>query len=459
MKESNDLILLVSLLMTLLMATVSYLNFKRNKSLEFSHLLEFWTALFVQVLTMFICINKAEQIIVLSMVGWVWPFRSMQLVLEDVSGQSVSHWWTYWIVGLAAFVSISLGGYGFSFLAVTLPFSLTIGGLGLLMTYEAYKTSHFKEDSLLKFVLYFCSVLYFLKLMSFPFWIVSKFSEYVLVLETMIIVGFAGTIVSVYMEIMNKKHVFELDSIIKERNQKLLSQSKYSELGMMSAGIAHEINNPLAVIQARTTQLLRIYRDSSRAQDLGDGLQQILYTSERIARTIQGVREFVHQDEQCPMKEINLKVLVDDVLAFCGQRLKNHGVNLRFYGLENYSVYGNKIQLEQIILNLLNNSFDAIEFLADKWIEISVHEKNNRLQILVKDSGHGIPEEVATRIMEPFFTTKNLGKGTGLGLSLARGIAEKHGGNLCYLKNKAHTTFMLELPKNMDKEGRSSLVH
>src|SRR5690606_26377299 len=154
-------------------------------------------------------------------------------------------------------------------------------------------------------------------------------------------------------------------------------------------------------------------RNPDRQKDLADGLQQILYTSERINRTIQGVREFVHQDDKAPATEITLKTLFDDVLAFCGQRMKNHGVNLRFYGLENFSVVGNKIQLEQVILNLLNNSFDAIEFLPDKWIEVSCYQKGEKIQLYFKDSGHGIPPEIANRMMEPFFSTKNIGKGTG----------------------------------------------
>src|SRR6476661_3964253 len=72
----------------------------------------------------------------------------------------------------------------------------------------------------------------------------------------------------------------KIDAMTRDRDNKLFSQSKYSELGMMSAGIAHEINNPLAVIQARTTQLLRMYRDPEKQQEVGEGLQQILYTSE-----------------------------------------------------------------------------------------------------------------------------------------------------------------------------------
>lgn len=251
-----------------------------------------------------------------------------------------------------------------------------------------------------------------------------------------------------YIKLVHERCETQKNDLIKERNDKLMSTSKYSELGMMSAGIAHEINNPLAVIQARTTQLLRIYRDPSKQKELADGLQQILYTSERINRTIQGVREFVHQDDSISDSDFGIKDMVDDVLAFCGQRMKNHGVSLRFYGLENHKLTGHKIQIEQILLNLLNNSFDAIEFLSEKWIEISVQETDDKIQIFVKDSGHGIPPEVAQKMMEPFFTTKDIGKGTGLGLALARGIAQKHGGDLQYIEDSNHTTFMLELPKH-----------
>jgi two-component system, LuxR family, sensor histidine kinase DctS len=250
-----------------------------------------------------------------------------------------------------------------------------------------------------------------------------------------------------------------MNDMIKERDEKLLGNSKYSELGMMAAGIAHEINNPLAVIQARTTQLLRIYKRPDRQQELSDGLQQILYTSERINKTIQGVREFIYQDERTRSTEIRLKDLMDDVLAFCGQRLKNHGISLRLYNLESFTVWGNKIQLEQILLNLLNNSFDAIEFLPEKWIEISVQANGERTQIYIKDSGHGIPPDIASKMMEPFFSTKELGKGTGLGLALARGIAEKHGGHLNYLDNTTHTTFMLDLPRKPKEQWDLPMVH
>lgn len=271
----------------------------------------------------------------------------------------------------------------------------------------------------------------------------------VLVIFSLLLIGAAAYVAYASrsrLDRMKRHYEEELSRRTKEQTEKLFSHSKYTELGMMSAGIAHEINNPLAVIQARTSQLLRIYREPDRQKDLGDGLQQILYTSERINRTIQGIREFIHHGDNLSDGELQVKEILDDVLAFCGQRMKNHGVNLRFYNLENKTVIGNKIQLEQILLNLLNNAFDAIEFLPDKWIEISLQEDDDKVEIFVKDSGEGIPKDIAEHVMEPFFSTKDIGKGTGLGLALARGIAQKHGGDLRYVEGN-HTTFLLELPK------------
>lgn len=450
--------MVISLFIPLYMGFLSYLSYRRHKEKELKHLTEFWASLGVGVLFITIFNSYENSWAALSMLGWVWPLRTFKLVMEDFSGVKVMNRWHVLGLGGGAFLTFTMGGYGLPFVYFTMPFSFAVGIIGLYVTYKSYKQTPFHSCSSLHRASYFLFGLFFLRRLMFPFW---RLNPDLVVLgfgaEIFFLVGFAGSGLSTYLENIKRRHDAFMNKVLKERSDKFLGQSKFSELGMMSAGIAHEINNPLAVIQARTSQLLRIYRDPNKQKEIGEGLQQILFTSERINKTIQGVREYVHQDEASPPVEVTLRDLFEDVLAFCGQRMKNHGVNLRLYGLENFSVVGHKIQLEQVILNLLNNSFDAIEFLPDKWIEVSGIQKDGRIQLYFKDSGHGIPPEVASRIMEPFFSTKDIGRGTGLGLSLARGIAEKHGGTLEYLSDRPHTTFLLELPKAKVQEWGTPL--
>lgn len=453
MNTTNDFIFLVSSFVTLFLGALSYLCFRRHQQKELGHLAEFWFSLAGSVLITFIFRNGTPQMMALSMLGWLWPLRTFRFVLQDLSGQSLIPRWQYLVVAGGVFISVALGGYGFPFMTFTIPMSLVVGGLGLATTVSAYKKTPKDMVTPLYRSTFFSMGLFFVPVLTYPFWRLNEnFYLTGLMISLFAMLGLAGSILSSLLEIFKKRTDLAMETMGRDRNEKLLGQSKYSELGMMSAGIAHEINNPLAVIQARTTQLLRMYKNPQKQQELADGLQQILYTSERINRTIQGIREFVHQDDKGPLTEIPLKTLIDDVLAFTGQRMKNHGVSMRFYGLEDLTVVGNKIQLEQILLNLINNSFDAIEFLSEKWIEISAHPHNGMVRIYFKDSGIGIPDDIAARMMDPFFTTKEIGKGTGLGLALASGIAQKHGGSLQYMNNCVHTTFMLELPRELNQQ-------
>ena len=420
---------------------------RRLKSSEFKHLTEFWCALTTMMVISFALQAQNETLAALSLLGWIWPVKTIFQISEDMSGGEFFFRPKVITMAVGVFLTLALATYDYPFMVYTFPFCLSVAVVGLMILIDVYKNRKIKIVSPLGHVSFILLGLFFLVRALYPFWRMSDFGIYGATANLMILIGLGSSTLAYYMEVMKVRHENQLESALRERNNQLFGQSKYSELGMMSAGIAHEINNPLAIIQAKTTQLLRILKTPERHKEIADGLEQILYTSERINRTIQGVREFVHQDERVQDEQFSVKNLVDDVLAFCGQRMKNHGVNLRFYGLENYTLSGHKIQLEQVLLNLLNNSFDAIEFLPDKWIEMSVHETEHTIQMYFKDSGSGIAPEIASRMMEPFYTTKNVGKGTGLGLALAKGIVEKHGGSLVYVGNTRHTTFMLELPK------------
>ena len=102
--------------------------------------------------------------------------------------------------------------------------------------------------------------------------------------------------------------------------------------------------------------------------------------------------------------------------------------------------------MSQVILNLLNNAFDAIENKDEKWVEVQTLQNKNWVEIRVSDCGHGIPKEIQDKILQPFFTTKEVGKGTGLGLSISKGIIESHGGDLTIDNEAKNTTFVARIP-------------
>ena len=464
MKSAVTHLYLIALSTTVLVAIFSYLNARRTHSKEFIHLCEFWSSLALMTVLALFFQSSNEDVVALSLLGWFWPLRTIILVVADITEKKLFSHSLLILPVLGGCLTLGLASFDLSFSYYTLPFTISIALFGFILIRKVFAHSDQRKYSLLAHSTFILLAVFFLVRLLFPFWRLNEgYLIFGLSAHIFSMVGLAVSTVSYNIEFMKEAHEKQLEDVIKERNEQLFGQSKYAELGMMSAGIAHEINNPLAIIQAKTTQLLRIYREPERQQELSDGLEQILYTSERINRTIQGVREFVHQDDRMPSEEFTLKTLVDDVLAFCGQRMKNHGINLRFYGIDNYVLHGHKIQLEQVLLNLLNNSFDAIEFLPDKWIEISAQDTGSTVKIFFKDSGPGIAPEIAKRLMDPFFTTKPIGKGTGLGLALARGIVERHGGVLIYVPKGPHTTFMIELPKNIEiflprEETKNSLT-
>ncbi len=242
----------------------------------------------------------------------------------------------------------------------------------------------------------------------------------------------------------SRKYAKQLAVYQGKTQDEMVNMGKYSELGLMSAGIAHEISNPLSIILGRVEQLIK-RGETSDKESLLKGFAQIQTHAERIGLIIQSWRNYIYRNETRIEDFISLKDLIKDVTVFCGQRLKNHGIELRVNHLDGIYVSGHKGQFEQAILNLITNSFDAIDNLSEKWIEISAKKSHDAIQITFTDSGSGIPEDVKDKMLDPFFSTKN-GKGTGLGLTLVKGIAERHGGDLKYIE-APHTTFILELPE------------
>lgn len=259
----------------------------------------------------------------------------------------------------------------------------------------------------------------------------------------------SGNIVEVVAIVTNMDEQKAREASLNNTMEKLLSSAKMAALGEMSGGIAHEINNPLTVIQARAFQLSQMVENNNLDPDkIKQAADSISRTADKIAKIIKSLRAFAREGTNDPFELISVSQIIEETLEFCRTRFYNNGVDVEVLPIDgDLEIECRLIQIAQVLLNLLNNAFDAIRDLEEKWVRISVQENEETIEIHVIDSGKGIPENVASQIMNPFFTTKETGKGTGLGLSISTGIVRAHQGELFLKKEAPNTTFVIRLPK------------
>lgn len=239
----------------------------------------------------------------------------------------------------------------------------------------------------------------------------------------------------------------ETEKILVAQRQAAGATAKMAALGEMASGVAHEINNPLAIIRGRADHLLTLLENGPVDMDrLKSDLHRMQVTTDRIARIIKGLRAFSRDSSRDPMELISIRSIVEDVVELSRERFSKRSIELRVSVAEDISIECRPTEIEQILVNLINNSYDAIENLKEQWIEISVYREAANAVISVIDSGSGIEPIVVDKMMQPFYTTKEVGRGTGLGLSISKGIAEAHHGTLVYKTKAAHTQFLLSLP-------------
>lgn len=228
-----------------------------------------------------------------------------------------------------------------------------------------------------------------------------------------------------------------------------IETARLSALGQLSAGIAHEVNNPLAVISGMARSLLRMAdRGTLGEADVRRNAARITETTERIAKIVKSLRHIARDDSREDFRIVSLRDVVEECLDLCRERFRLHSVDLFCPEIDPaLTIRSREAQIAQILLNLLQNAFDAAaESAGEKWVRLDVTIRDTFLLLSVTDSGPGIPAELRPRIMEPFFTTKPVGKGTGLGLSISRSIAEAHSGSLELCAGEGHTKFVLTLP-------------
>jgi signal transduction histidine kinase len=232
-----------------------------------------------------------------------------------------------------------------------------------------------------------------------------------------------------------------------ETRQASINAAKMAALGEMSSNVGHEINNPLAAILLRTHRLQRLAaKEKLDVATVTETARDIQTTVDRIRRIIDALRSFARDAEHDPMRPESVATIVGDAVELCAERFRQHTIDLVVEPIPP-DLYADcrAVQISQVLLNLLGNAHDAVERAPRRQVRLTADADGGEVRIAVSDSGPGVPRELRARIMEPFFTTKEIGKGTGLGLSVSKRIAEAHGGRLAYDADAGETRFVLTL--------------
>lgn len=249
----------------------------------------------------------------------------------------------------------------------------------------------------------------------------------------------------------------EGEKVIMQQRERLTQSARLAALGEMASGIAHEINNPLSIIFARAEilkdQAVKKALDPEKVASWADKLSD---TALKISKIVKSIRAISRNGDVDPFEPVCFNSMLDDIQELCAGRLKRDQIRFDIE-LQNkdLTLDCRKVQLEQVILNLLNNACDAVLSSEERWIKLQVKETGGNVEISVTDSGPGISPELEQKIFLAFFTTKPVGQGTGLGLSLSQNIISSHRGSLRLDRSTPHTRFVITLPKHQSSNSES----
>ena len=257
---------------------------------------------------------------------------------------------------------------------------------------------------------------------------------------------------------LQKEELYATLEYLKQTQSQLVQSEKMAGIGQLTAGIAHEINNPINYVTTSSNALKNDLKDYHKILDLyaeitkqnveekleeiaqlkediefveiaretENLLSSIKIGGEKVAEIVKILRTFTRLDES-DLKKVNLHENIDATLAILNNRIGTHIVIEKQYG-NNLEVECFPGELNQVFLNILNNAIDATK--TGGKITVKTQQVSKTCRISISDTGKGIPEEIQNRIFEPFFTTKDIGKGKGLGLSTAHTIIKEHHGTI-----------------------------
>lgn len=243
---------------------------------------------------------------------------------------------------------------------------------------------------------------------------------------------------------------------IKELQNSLIHAGRLAAIGEMSSGIAHDINNPLTVIELTNELLRRELSQLDLSQEIIARLKQLADDTRKASGVIKKLSDHLQNFSRGVVEvysRLDIADIMTDATFIAKNRIMSASVTLN-NEIENNQYYtaGSPNQLEQVFMNLVSNACDAMRDLDTRELTLRTssltEDETEYWSVDVSDTGHGMPEDLMDEVFRSFFTTKEKGKGTGLGLSIARGIARNHKGDIRVTSSSdAGTTFSVLLPK------------
>lgn len=260
--------------------------------------------------------------------------------------------------------------------------------------------------------------------------------------------------------------------VVEEKRRALIHADRMATLGALSAGVAHEINNPTTFIRGNLQtlekfwELLKPFAENAAKGPGGSRMEFVLdempslikdmsVGTERISRIVSALRSFSHQGGVEKRESLNINACIKDALDLVHNRIKNIVEVEADLGEGLPCIHADAQQLTQVFVNLFVNAADAMEQCSSPRLAVKSEATEEGCRVSVRDNGVGIPDRIKDKIFDPFFTTKDVGKGTGLGLSILAGILRDHGGRVTVESEGEGmgTCFILTIPKDGNRRS------
>jgi PAS domain S-box-containing protein len=231
---------------------------------------------------------------------------------------------------------------------------------------------------------------------------------------------------------------------IEEQKVKLIHHSKLASLGEMSAGIAHEINNPLAIIMGSVGLLTKFIDNPEKFQSKIDSINK---SCMRISKILNGLKKFSRSADKTQLKPHNLTDIINEAIILTEIKSSQTNTPVGHQCARELNILCDESEIEQVLINLINNAIDAVKSSDDKWVQVNAFADGEKIILRVMDSGPTISPEIEKKLFEPFFTTKRVGEGTGLGLSISKGILDDHNATISLNRDFSTTCFEIVFNK------------